>query len=387
MTKRILIVDADESFTQHLTAGLSKIDTFIISVAATLQEASNVLSRDAQDMAFIPVAQDAHVVHALRALQPDLRLILMKPTTHYKVPEAFSGKVQGVLIKPLLDIDLPTVWQAALEQPVWAEMSRPGTLRQHLVPQTNIPFDTAVVISLLQQTVLGRLVRAAVLSQGCDVLAFWGDMDESEVAMVALQAGRHGEKMQHTVQIQFVPLQPRFDELMLYTHLITENYLLTLVALPETPLREVRVRANQLVMNLLEALHGHVSVDALPAPVDTSLLGKRKSYAIVWRPVRPLSDSLHIPLRRALERIAMANACVITYVSVQVNLIHLVALCPPERDSAWVAYLFKNGSEAIIQQEFGVHGHLWETGFYTTESTSPLAEAELNIFLAAASSV
>ena len=68
-----------------------------------------------------------------------------------------------------------------------------------------------------------------------------------------------------------------------------------------------------------------------------------------------------------------------TYIAVQTELIHLVVLCPPDRDSAWAAYLFKNGSEATIQQEFGVQDILWETGHYATESSEPLSEAELRI--------
>jgi len=55
--------------------------------------------------------------------------------------------------------------------------------------------------------------------------------------------------------------------------------------------------------------------------------------------------------------------------------------CPPGRDSAWAAYLFKNGSEQVLQQQFGVAATLWDKGFYAVESTDPLATAELNIFL------
>ena len=32
-----------------------------------------------------------------------------------------------------------------------------------------------------------------------------------------------------------------------------------------------------------------------------------------------------------------------------------------------------------------MHGSLWETGFYATESSEPLSEAELSLFLEAAS--
>ncbi|MCZ7670100.1 MAG: transposase [Chloroflexi bacterium] len=86
-------------------------------------------------------------------------------------------------------------------------------------------------------------------------------------------------------------------------------------------------------------------------------------------------------MRRALERLAATNGCGLQQVSVQPEPIHLVVTCPPGRDSAWAAYLFKNGSEEIIQQEFNVTANLWETGYYATESEEPLTETELNLFL------
>ena len=108
---------------------------------------------------------------------------------------------------------------------------------------------------------------------------------------------------------------------------------------------------------------------------------KNHSFAIVWRPLKKLPPALEIPLRRALERLAATNGCGLQQVTVQSELIHLVVTCPPGRDSAWAAYLFKNGSEEIIQQEYSVNASLWETGYYATESEQPLSEAELNLFL------
>jgi hypothetical protein len=94
-----------------------------------------------------------------------------------------------------------------------------------------------------------------------------------------------------------------------------------------------------------------------------------------------LPSHLHIPLRRAISRLAVANACVLTHVQVQVDLVQLVVTVPPGREASWAAYLFKNGSEQTIHQEFELRGSLWETGFYAIESTEPLSEAELNLFL------
>lgn len=383
MAKRILILDADDDFTRRLSAALAQQDDVLVSVARTLREASHVLSRDHQELVFIPVGPDASAVHALRALQPDVRLILTKPTTQYRVPDSFSGQVQGVLIKPLLEIDLATVLRSALDQPVWVDAARHDSRQARPTRKTTAAeIDTPVVISILQRARLGQLLQAAVFSRRDQLLVFWGDIDRAEAAMVAMRAGHSWVQAPSKVGIQFVPLPPRFDEMLLYTQVVTDAYLLTLAALPEIPLREVRLRARQLTESLAEALRGEAAHAGGGVQIDTGLLGRRKSYALVWRPVRPLPNSIHVPLRRALERLAVANACVITYIQVQAELIHMVVLCPPENDSAWAAYLFKHGAESTIQQEFGVSATLWENGYYATESHEPLSAAELHVFLA-----
>lgn len=376
MAQQILILDKDKSFTQRLTTHLQKLGGFNVAVATTLSEAGQILGRVPQDLAFLPVEKDAGAVYSLRALQPDLRLVLMKPTSQTKVAEAYSGKVQGVLIKPLLEIDLATVLQEALAQPVWVNGKR---ATQPVEDTRQLSVDTAVILAILQQANFNQLVHTAVFAQGGQLVTFWGSLAESEAATVAVHAGT--DYTSSTAQMQFVPLPPRYEEQLLYTEMIAPVYLLTLVAQPETPVRELRLRAQRLSSALREVLNGRLSLPPDMIQVDTGLLGRRKSFAIVWRPLRPLPKALVIPLRRSLERLAAANACVITHTSVQPDLVHLVVLCPPEKDSAWAVYLFKNGSETTIQQEYGAKATLWDTGHYAAESLSPLSEAELKIFL------
>jgi hypothetical protein len=181
-------------------------------------------------------------------------------------------------------------------------------------------------------------------------------------------------------RLQFIHLPARAGDLLLFTHVVADDFLVTLVALPEAPLTEVRQQARRMAKKLTAVIEGRVLA-------HTGLLGngfglgKRPSYVIVWRSVESLPSQLHIPLRRAIGRLAVANACVLTHVQVQADLVQLVVTVPPGRDAAWAAYMFKNGSEQTIHQEFKMHESLWETGFYATESAEPLAEAELNLFL------
>ena len=171
----------------------------------------------------------------------------------------------------------------------------------------------------------------------------------------------------------------RAGDLLLYTHHVMEDYYLTLVALPETPLGELRTEAVRMVVSLKKIVLGRTAPLKLPE-ADLTVDG-RPSYSLVWRPVSALPNSLFIPLRRALERLAQANACILTHILVESEFVHVVANCPPGRDSTWAAYLFKNGSEQTIQQQYGVAASLWETGFYAIAATDPLKETELHIFL------
>jgi CheY-like chemotaxis protein len=369
MIKHILLLESDKTFADYLREALHRLGTFTISTASNLKEACLLLIQQPQDLAFIPVSEGEKTVRSLRAVQPDLPLILLTPTADFTVPPTYSGKVQAVLIKPLLAIDLPIVLQQIAGQPIVVEESM-------ALEEEKPPLDTTAIRTALHKVNLGRLIQAAILAQGTSLLAHWGDVNESEAATVAWYVGEGWTEDTPKARVQFMHLPARAGAILLYTRRVTERHLLTLIAAPEAPLSELRLHADDLAAVLAGAMPGKASREG-----SVTGMNNRKSYAIIWRPVRPLPTSLHIPLRRAIERLAMANACVLTYITVQAELVHLVVNCPPDRDNVWLAYLFKNGSEENIQEQYGVSATLWDTGFYATESADPLSEAELNIFL------
>jgi len=372
--KNILILDPDKAFAMHLAKALKALGPVRVTVTPTMREAALHLVQRIQDLAFIPVAADAQVVRSLRAVQPDLRLILMVPTPDVAVPDFYSGQIQAVLIKSLVDVDLPEVLEQADGQP-FRSLGEDEEGEEASAP------DTAVLIAALQQAQLGQLLQTVIFAQAAQVLAHWGNLNDTEVANVALHTGREWLQDQYKTRVQFLHLPPRAGEWLLYTTCLEKAYLLTLVAAPEMPLPELRRQATQLASYLRDALNGVTPFFSSAETAVTEQAPDQKSYAIIWRPVVELPPALHIPLRRALDRLATANGCRLRHTAVQPELIHLVVTCPSGRDSAWAAYLFKNGAEEIIQQEFGVAANLWETGYYATESTEPLTDAELNIFL------
>lgn len=375
MTQHILLLEPNRAFAGRLQQVLRQTGAFSVSSAATVKEACLHLIQQRQDLAFVPVTESAQLIRSLRVIQPDLRVVLMTPTADAPVPLVFLGQVQGVLIRSLVDVELPMVLAAAVKQPFLPAGSKPAAG----APVDATPsLDTSLVLGILQQTKLGRLVQSVVFSQGSQLLLYCGQLTQTEAATVAWRVAGAGDEAARPARVQFVHLPARAGDLLLYSCPITEDYLLTLVALPETPLNELRSRADKIQAPLLKVVKGKT---ALLSTLQTGPLNGRTSYAIVWRPVRPLPASLHIPLRRALDRLAATNACILTHVLVRPELVHVVVTCPPGRDSGWAAYLFKNSSEQIIQQQFGVAATLWDTGFYAVESADPLPAAELNIFL------
>ena len=370
--KQILILDPDKAFTVRLAQQIRANGFHSVLAASTVREARAHQARHPIDLAFIPISGDDKVIQTLRAHQPAIRIVLMTPAPEYRVPELFSGKVQAVLIKSHLAADLPHILEQALNQPVNKGQTKP------LSPPKRP--DTALLIAVLQQANLGQLIQTAVFAQKERVLAHWGELNDSEVSAIAVRVGQEWPNDQSNVRVQFQRLPARSGDRLLYSRCVEGSYLLTLIALPETPLTRLRIEADQIADHLAEALHGR---DMFDTALKTYTQNKQKShtFAIVWRPVTKLPPALEIPLRRALERLAATNGCGLRQVTVQAELIHLVVTCPPGRDSAWAAYLFKNGSEEIIQQEYSVSANLWETGYYATESETPLSDTELDIFL------
>ena len=373
--KHILVLEPDRAFALRLLHALSRIGTYTVSLTPTLKDACLQLVQNDQDLAFIPVVEGAKIIRSLRAVQPDLRLILVMPSGDEEIPVTYSGNVQGVLIKSLVDVELEMLVENVARQPIVPQR------RDTAVTQDAIrSLDTALLIATLQKAQLGRLLQTVVFIRGNKLLAYWGELNESEAAAVAMHVGNGWVGNQLPSRLQFIHLPARAGDLLLFTHQVADDFLVTLVALPEAPLTEVRQQARRMAQKLTAVVEGRVLA-------HTGLLGngfglgQRPSFVIVWRPEGLLPAQLYIPLRRAITRLAVANACVLTHVQVQADLVQLVVTVPPGRDASWAAYLFKNGSEQTIHQEFEVSGSLWETGFYAAESAEPLTETELTLFL------
>lgn len=372
MTAQILILEPDKKQADKLVTSLKQADDYAPAVVTSVKEACMLLIQKPHHLALIPVADGDKIVRAMRALQPDLRIVVMTPGAETLVPRSFSGLVQGVLIRSLAKVDLVPVLRQAFNEPMVAESEPPRGVG---TGQTGPLFGAALV-----DLELDDVVKTAVVSRESALMTFAGELNEMQAAAVAQRAGQGWQTGRpETARLQFVQLPAWSRELLLYTCPVAERYLLTLVAEPDASLSQLRQSSQRLAAVLGEMMMAGATTSA-KSQGDVRAYG-RVSYAIVWRPVAPLPDGLRVPLRRAMLRLAAENDCNMLSADVAADLVHLVVACPPGRDSVWAAYLFKNGSEESIQQQYNVSARLWQTGFYAVESSTPLTEVELNIFL------
>jgi hypothetical protein len=235
--------------------------------------------------------------------------------------------------------------------------------------------------------------QGIVLSRQAEVVASRGVGLEAKASAIAQLVDQGWRENRPPVQVQFLPDGPGYEGALLYTRRVEDDYLLTLVAPPQTPLSELRVRADAVAARL-ELGHAGVTqpgvndssawaLDSQATPGGQAPMHSagRNTLALAWRPIGPLPDQLQEPLRQSLERLASAYACLISHLTIQPELVHLLVTCPPDRNTAWAAYLLKEGSEADLQAQFGLSAPLWAKGYYGVESATPLNENELGLFL------
>jgi hypothetical protein len=362
--RRVLIIDEDKQFATDLWVALRKLGDFKITTARTLNEACLALIQETQDLIFLPLSQDDRPLRSLLVLQSDLSIVLTTADIETSLPESISGKTQGILLKNRLDTALPGILAIAFDQ------ARPTV-------------DTPTAHAALHTSILGPRVQAALLLQGKKLVTHWGKLSKAEAILIAETVNGGWTEAEKNTQVQFLRLPEQGHVLLLYTRVLSsrqpisrdKQYLFTLVAAPEVSLSWLRTRADKLVENLSTVVYT-AATPAKPAPTTNG-----PTYAIVWAAGQPFSTA-QVPLvRRTLERIAIANACALTHIDVQPQLIHLVVTCPPGRSSGWAVHTLKGGSDEAIRQEIEQTHPLWHVGHYARESAEPLKSAELNIFL------
>lgn len=257
------------------------------------------------------------------------------------------------------------------------------------LPAAGLEHDQAGQI--LQRVAWPEAVQGVIFSWEARIVSQWGDLPEEEWGQIARQVDKSWQKTAgdiNVAQIQFLNSRHHDQSLLLYTRAVViapaTYYLITLISLLQITITELRRPADDAagqLAALVSADQGIVlGADAVPAGAASPAERSPATYAIVWRSVEPMPAAIHSPLRRAFEQLAQENGCLIKYLAIEADMVHLVVACPPGRNSIWAVHLFKRGAEEKISQQSGLSARLWAKGHYAVESEQPLAEAELNLF-------
>jgi hypothetical protein len=374
---KVLILDPDDHFGPELAEVVQAAGNYSIASTSTVREACLVAAQENCDLAFIPMAENDNAARALRSLQPDLDIYIVAEHIGEKLPGYFAHLARGVVPRAQIRDLMPQLLAGAT--PLSAARGEEGARVAAIKGGQETQMKAA-----LQAAVSEEGLAAAVLTRRGGVVAAAGEMGDEQFERVATRVNEtwHAE---NTAQIQFIRLATRTADLLLFTRVVRDDLLLTLIAEPQRDVGSLREIAAPIVRRI-----GGSDVGA-PARLDAKLVvtsGKAiaeveggVSYALVWQPRHRLPETLHTPLRRALEKVASENGCRLTHIEIRPELVHVVAACRDVRSSAWVARLLKHGSEAAIQAQFGVAAQIWEAGYYATEASEPLQPAELALFL------
>jgi len=395
--KRILVIESDETYAQRLLTLLKITGQYGVSLVKTMREAALLLAQQPHDLALAPMSDGDNLVRSLRAVQANLRIVLTTPRANIPPPTELPADIQGVLLMPLLEVDLLGLVRDALSQ----EVKPIATI----VEPEGIGVDLPLLEEILKTSSWTEPVQAALLSYQAKRLASWGVLAKPELSALASQVDHdwHNEPRQpQDVQIQFwggdVGVSNPY---VVYTRPTGHGLLLSIVAVSQLTITELRLQADAAAEKIAAQLPApapaealadiHVAeeaVDTVRAVAETAakpagpfITSSGKTYTTIWRTLSPLPEAVLERLEFIFQEIAEDNGCLIKHKLLRPDLVHLVVACPPGRNSVWLVHLLKQQSEARLAADLEQEAGLWAKGYYATESSSLLSDSEIQLFL------
>jgi hypothetical protein len=378
--QRVLVLEKDQRTAERIRAALTQKGDVTVSLVPTMREACLIVAQQPQDLAFVPFSDAEELRHSLRALQPDLKMVLTTADSQQKMSNDYKTTFQGILHTPDLKAELPQLLGGK-------PLDEPGIQPQRAngpAPPSLSRFKKACEETGLHEH--SSPVQLAVLSYAGRIIGSCGEGPESYVLAVANLLRENWQRGQFSAQLQYLQLPDFYDARLVYSRSVS-GVVLSLVAEPEVPIGEMRKLADRLARRLVNGKEG----PAGPAPGYFAAIGRSNgslsesgstsSYAIAWRPVKTLPAMLEKIVQECIISLAMENNCRLTHLSVSPTIVHLVICCPAGRTAAWAVFLMKSGINKEIEERFGTRPSIWQKGFYATESTQPLSDAELKMML------
>lgn len=376
MENQVLILEPDPVIATRIEAALKLHGRYLPQRAESLQAACRMLTNRKYGMAIIPAEEANRQAQSMRALQPDLPIVLTISKESERSHVADLQKFQGHLTLDDLENELP----AMLIQARWQNNQQiPQSSNSWFGDDT---FSRNSLRDLCRSIQLDSHVQQVILSKDQDFVACgWVD-DDARAKEVVKRLSNTWDGGIRSSQIQFYKIGDEEVPSLLYSRLV-DGYLLTLVARHDASLPVIRSQSDRLTAEIT----GKPIDVRLPSQVEQRTKSKatvieggpRLTYALVIWPIEPLPSSLQKFITSSIEEIAKEADCDLKKLLVQGDRIQVLVELPSGRPSSWFVKLLKDGVKRKIQSQFGLSLELWASGFYASQSDQPLSETELNL--------
>jgi REP element-mobilizing transposase RayT/CheY-like chemotaxis protein len=271
MTKNLLIVSADVTFTKVLLHGLEQEGH---RVHVTKGKGESVVRADEENVSLAFLDMDLgyravlEVGQALRMLRPDIKLVVF---SREEVPPALDElRPWRLSRKPYF---LPDVLNMINDN----STNLPA---RHQEVQTSsdpaLPWlgDVTKAAQHLTRLTLESSAQAALITRGDSLWAYAGQLSQNAAKELALTVTRHWDGQKGSDLLRFVRLEATKAEHMLYATRLADEVVLALVFDAETPFSTIRTQAGQLVNQLStespEVVEAPVVRNPPPASYDAS---------------------------------------------------------------------------------------------------------------------
>jgi REP element-mobilizing transposase RayT/CheY-like chemotaxis protein len=270
MTKNLLIVSADGTFTEVLLHGLEQEG---YRVHVTKGKGESVVRADEGNvsLAFLDMDLGYRAVldigQALRMLKPDIKLVVF---SREEIPPTLDELQPWMLShKPYF---LPEVLNMLNDNSTKLPAHRQGV--QTSDPALPWLSDANKAAQHLTRLTLESSAQAALITRGDNLWAYAGQLSQGAAKELGVTVTRHWDGQKGSDLLRFVRLEATKAEHMLYATRLADDVVLALVFDAETPFSTIRTQAGQLVNRLstqsTEVAEAPVAQKPLPAAYDTS---------------------------------------------------------------------------------------------------------------------
>ena len=264
MTPRILVVDRNIAFATMLKEMLEQDGGYQVDMVHNGNRALSRLSRTNYDLTIVDMDLDprdmdsATLIEQTRALDPQMRLVLIPLMGENLPAEAGAWDIQGTLSKPFFAGDLLPKIREALTRPVAPSAGRATPSAGRATPSAGVATaDLHPSLADLARETRARAVFLFSTKPGREgVVAHTSTLDSEQLDTLADMIFTTVQSAQALARFWGQPDQPfehnmfENDNLRLYIMTLPQNLQLVIVTPPSTPLGTVRYNLRRSVRRL-----------------------------------------------------------------------------------------------------------------------------------------